>query len=72
MHKPTYSQCADLPCHAAVLALQEAIAAKGRRMMATENRLMSALYPTPEVQHERMQDFERTRQEQLAAHAAER
>jgi hypothetical protein len=55
-----------------VLALQEAIAAKGRRLMATEARLMGSLYPTPAVQNERMQDFERTRQEQLAAHAAER
>jgi hypothetical protein len=52
--------------------MQELIAAKGRRMMATETRLMSTLYPTPEVQQERMQELERTRQEQLAAQAAER
>lgn len=59
-------------CWFCTLHMQEVIAAKGRRMMATETRLMSTLYPTPEVQQERMQELERTRQEQLAAQAAER
>jgi hypothetical protein len=52
--------------------LQEAIAAKAKRMMATEHRIMGSLYPTTQVQQQRQQDLERVRQEQLQAQAAER
>jgi len=52
--------------------LQEAIAARARRMQATEARLMGSLYPTTEVQQQRQQELERVRQEQLTAQAAAR
>lgn len=51
---------------------QEAIAARARRMQATEARLMGSLYPTTEVQQQRQQELERVRQEQLTAQAAAR
>lgn len=52
--------------------MQDAIAARAQRMIATEHRLMSTLYPTPEVQQQRQQEQEQARQQQLAAQAAER
>lgn len=71
-HSPTrwIITCCAGPCMPYVL--QEAIAAKGRRLMANEARLMGSLYPTAEVQQQRLQELEKVRQEQLAAQAAER
>lgn len=40
--------------------------------MANEHRLLGSLYPTAEVQQQRLQELERVKQEHLAAQAAER
>lgn len=52
--------------------LQDRIAAKSRRLLETESRLMGTYYPTAEVQQQRQQELQRTLQEQIAAQAAER
>jgi hypothetical protein len=55
-----------------LVLLQDALAAKGRRQMEHETRLMHTLYPTPEIQQQRHQELEALRAQQVAAQSADR